>query len=612
MAATTSRERKIHLNETVDIATLRQPKPRVITLEPIGRRSKVKAKAKAKAKNQASSLNNNTSINKGSATSEERAPSFDSGIVRTSGDQPHSPAPSEISSVSAVSSSNHSSRTGTGLPFNRSNRVNEAHSSTTSICDGTITATAELLRGGCLPGDVIPVKISIDHTKPVKSLQGIIITLYRLGRIDMHPAIPIGPSQKGKKPEYEDYYPKSRTGLGGLSLSSAGSSHVFRMDLAQTFAPLIVDPTTLTAIINASVRVPDDVFPSITCVPGGMISFNYFVEVVMDLRGKLAAQDRFLPRLGMTSTPSTYGHEDLPNWTPADSQRATQLYTQNFVDTDEIRREKSVVACLFEIVVGTRDTARKAMKKNGDAENSTLGKLSSELVEFDHEQPNENEFGYNLYGQDQDEHQEALYRSQEPPNHGLPTEPEEELDEKAQIRRAEERLLPSAPPAETDSGFSTVSLNIPSAPTLSVLHSDSHQPYRPSAPAYPAPSPQSTETVMSAGASTVIPDPNGVNGPIQPTDPNASMDDKQELERSRLLAATSAPDYYFGDDNYDRVGRGSDDQAPPVSSLPSAPFLNENDECESGHNRYINDDGSSQHNFKGHHNERENLPQYQK
>ena len=519
-----------------------------------------------------------------------------------------------ISSVSAVSSSKLSSRTGNGLPMSESSRANEDRSSTTSIGDGTITAIAELVRGGCLPGDFLPVKISIEHTKPVTSVQGIIITLYRLGRIDMHPVIPIGPSQKGKKPEYEDYYPKSRTGLGGLSLSSAGSSHVFRMDLAQSFAPLIIDPTTLTAVINASVRVPDDVFPSITCVPGGMINFSYFVEVVMDLRGKLAGQDRLLPRLGMTSTTSTYGHEDLPSWTARDSPRATQLYAQNFVGTDEIRREKSVVACVFEIVVGTRDSARKATKKNGHAENvgsveCQSNGLYSEPIEYVDQQSVEYDHEYILCGQDQDELDEAVDLGLQSPILNLPTEPEEGLDEKQQIRRAEERLLPSAPPLET-AGSSLMTLrDIPSAPSPSALYLDNPQLYEPSAPAYSGPSPPSIETIVSSSPNASTAGINGVDSTIEPVRLGAPTIDKEECERRRLLEAASSPSDYVDEEGIDESSRELQDHARQMHPPPSAPFLDEDGESEPSYSGGILGESSSRGNFNA---DRESLPRYQK
>ena len=69
--------------------------------------------------------------------------------------------------------------------------------------------------------------------------------------------------------KHEEYYPKSKTGLGGLSLSSAGSSSIFRKDLAQTFAPILIDPYTLSAVIHASVESPADAFPTISGVATG-------------------------------------------------------------------------------------------------------------------------------------------------------------------------------------------------------------------------------------------------------------------------------------------------------------------------------------------------------
>ena len=89
----------------------------------------------------------------------------------------------------------------------------------------------------------------------------------------MRPSIPLGPIEKGKEGKYEDYYPRSYTGLGGLSLSGAGSNHVFRKDLYQSMSPLFIDPQTFTAEIHAKVRVPDEAFPTIATVPGSMISF---------------------------------------------------------------------------------------------------------------------------------------------------------------------------------------------------------------------------------------------------------------------------------------------------------------------------------------------------
>ena len=336
---------KIKFVESIDVAWSQQPKPQVVSLEPIikGHRSK-------------SSTKRSTATGGAQQGSQ---PTLESAVFRSSDDPPQSPAPSETSSTSAASSGG----------FNW--QIRSSTSIAKSVCGeadsgnpGGISATIEILRGGCLPGDVLPVQVTVNHTKAVKSLQGVIVTLYRLARVDTHPAIPLGPETKDKKLEYEDYYPKSRTGLGGLSLSSAGSSRAFRQDLNQTFAPLIIDPQSLTAIIKTSLQVPEDLFPTIDNVPGQMISFKYYVEVVVDLRGKLASPDRVRSQLGIVNGAGGYGHGD-PQVNGVDGSSGLFFpLASGFgcLDTSQIRREKSVVSWPFEVVVGTRDSDRKRRK----------------------------------------------------------------------------------------------------------------------------------------------------------------------------------------------------------------------------------------------------------
>ena len=611
-------DRKIYLVETMDIASLRHPKPKVITLEPISRRSKARANHKVDA----SPSNAQQSTPEANAVVDERPPSESSTNIRISEDPPQSPVPSEISLGSALSSTHLSFRIGTGSPFAKSSKTSDARSSTASTIEKSITATTELPHSGCLPGDIIPIKISIDHTKPIKSLQGIIVTFYRLGRIDTHPAMPLGVYSKGKKPEYEDYYPKSRTGLGGLSLSSAGSSHVFRMDLAQTFAPLIIDPQTLTATINASVRVPDDAFPTISNVPGAMISFDYFLEVVMDLRGKLAGQDRILPRLGMAKSLSTHDYTGPLSWREGGLRGVPQLQSANFADTDQIRREKSVVACVFEITLGTKDTKRKTVKGLGSLEGQTplashSDKTHDQSAEGINEQTLFDERTRFVHNTHEDE---VDGRRLDSIGHGLvnstnqhrleslpQAEAEEELDEKAQIRRAEERLLPSAPAIESSSSLSAQALNVPSAPHFSLLH-DEYSANNAIAPAYEGPSTSFVETRTSSDGNTRqvrYAEADQLTDSLQQND---SGDDKQELERQRLLAAASAPD----DDAYeeDAVSNNYDQSVLPT---PSAPVLNENHE-EHQHLYTPNTslESSSRVAMNRPHQEEESLPRYQK
>jgi hypothetical protein len=333
----------------------------------------------------------------------------------------------------------------------------------------TITATIDVLKGGFLRGDSIPIKIQINHTKHVRSLKGVIMTLYRQARVDMHPALPVAPNSKGDKTKSEDYYPKSRTGLGGLSLSSAGSSHLFRKDLSQSFAPLFVDPRTLTAEVKGYVRVPDEAFPTISNVPGAMISFKYFIEVVVDIQGKLTALDRMLPNDNLVSVPSAYGNAPGAGRSEEPAGGMYSTWGGNFVDTDAIRREKGVISCIFEAIIGTKDSERNGKRKQpisetgpeaqtgvhdipvgGNEDPYASGTADSGYYGYDEDGQYYDHYAYDESYQgyyDTPAYQEA--NTSQPPYHHPPIiENEEGLSEKERMRRAEARLLPSQPPAD--------------------------------------------------------------------------------------------------------------------------------------------------------------------
>jgi len=229
-----------------------------------------------------------------------------------------------------------------------------------------ITASVQLATGGCLPGEVVQLTINVSHTKAVKSLHGVIVTLYRQARVDMHPNLPV--TLADKKEQYEDYYPRSKTGLGGLSLSAAGSSQVWRKDLSQTFAPLYVDPMTMTAEVKAAVRVPDDVFPTIRNVPGDMISFRYFIEVIIDIHGKLNSSE-WSRNLNLSAPQSTF-----PASPGADGMEARDpiltAWGTNCVDTAPMRRHKDAIALHCDLLVGTRHSLKALGKRRASVSDS--------------------------------------------------------------------------------------------------------------------------------------------------------------------------------------------------------------------------------------------------
>ncbi|KAI4728820.1 hypothetical protein E4T49_03358 [Aureobasidium sp. EXF-10728] len=453
IAPVITHDQKIYLVERVDIAPLLPPKPRTITLEPVSRKVKP---------------------NKTPASLPSRPPN-----TPTHEAEAPTPSLSELSIDSRVSS---------------------------SLSDGPhklITATVELLKGACLRGDSFPVRISINHTKHIKSINGIIITLYRQARVDMHPALPLGPVSDGQKRKYEDYYPKSITGLGGLSLSGAGSSHTFRKDLAQILVPLYVDPISLTAEINAKIGVPHGAFPTITSVPGAMISFRYYIEIVLDIQGKLT-HDRYLSQHGsgpVSAAARPVDSKENNLFNGPDDTPFLMLNGAGILDTAPIRRDKSVATCTFEVVVGTTDSERKARKGKEKATEPPLSPAHAEqnlntspydlqhqghsavssrdFTPYQHADVYNHDYGFNTpleyqYGSGYDygpeyhewEGQEYPYDESyypeyhEPP----PLEDEDSLPEKERLRRAEARLMPSQPPAMASTSSGAEQATAPALP----------------------------------------------------------------------------------------------------------------------------------------------------
>ncbi|KAJ8122800.1 hypothetical protein O1611_g9751 [Lasiodiplodia mahajangana] len=573
---TSSCEARVNLVERVDVGLVPTPKERKIFLQTMRRRPK-KGKSIAPSVPQAAKTHptlaelaeplSDRDSTRATESPNQSAMNLSSPPARSDvEDIPPNPilgdVQSEISGESAVSN-NSGPISSRGADASGESTTGSRHS---GHDDREITATVELLKGGCLPGDLIPVRIKVEHNRYMKSLHGIIVTLYRQGRVDYAPPISsfTGLSKEdAKKLERDDYYPRSKTGLGGLSLSSAGSCSVFRKDLSQAVAPLIIDPNTLTANITTA----------------------YHIEVIVDLGGRLvgpsSSTSQSQPPNRMVASAAvrgTYGIDVnlLANW------------NSTIIDTDHIRREKGVISVSFEVVVGTTDSSRSRGKAVASpspmAQGTALDESSREEEEYDYgwQTPYNGDAGdqgeYNQSGFQQ--HQPRFYSPVSPqtahydfqtnetqaPIYVPPPEVTEEsnLTDKERARRAEQRLLPSQPS--------------PSSPETEAGPS---QPSAPDQTRYPAAHTSSPiELAVGPSASN-----NVGEGPSAPTLGDLETDssghrteDKQELERRRLLAEASAPPDI--PDDYD----GTESSAPvldPTRSLrwthePSAPTLDEN------------------------------------
>lgn len=609
ISPTSSCDRKIYLVETVDVAPLSHSKQRIITLNPISREKKIKPKDLKR-------LSTRPPLTRTSSSPTASAESVPRGDAQPLERPVHSPVPSEASTPSAVSGSTQSSKPG---PRSLSAKDSDSQSTTTSQADKTITATIELVRAGCLPGDVLPVKISVNHTKAIKSLEGIIVTLYRQGRIDTHPAISVEPTGKGKGVvrSNHDYYPTSKSGFTGLPLSSAVSSGVFRKDLSQTFAPLIVDPRSLTAFVKTSVRVPEDSFPTISTVPGAMISFKYYVEVIVDLRGKLqAGLENLLPRLSRSSVLNdSQNNSHILQRDENGAREVVSTFSGSILDTDQIRRERSVAACLFEVVVGTRDSGRKRSTRGSRTQQAEYHQRFIPPESTDVRLPDEPE-DYQTCGPQDGAHffppdsatgelAETLQPHQVLPSpvEAVPpplVENEDAMDEKTRIRRAEERLLPSQPPAEVDSLDTDYTPTAPGPPgtfgfnfPMTVGNSGESSAY---AYGHGGPSARSAETII----------PSGDTGITEPGRSHAG-EDKQELERRRLQLEASAPEDFPDDEGLYALSVRTG--APELTNLePSAPVLPEDEQYHQQSPSYLyHDPGTGVISTA-----RESLPRYER
>jgi len=289
-----------------------------------------------------------------------------------------------------------------------------------------------------------------------------------------------------------------------LSLSGAGSSHTFRKDLAQILVPLYVDPISLTAEINAKIGVPHGAFPTITSVPGAMISFRYYIEIVLDIQGKLT-HDRYLSQHGsgpVSAAPRPVDAKESNLFNGPDDTPFLMLNGAGILDTAPIRRDKSVATCTFEVVVGTADSERKARKGKEKATEPPSSSHCSEqppdmspnvfqqqghsavssrdfetyqhagVYNHDHDPDTTLDYQYDPgydYGPEDYQwdmsqgysYDESYYPAYHAPP---PLEDEGTLPEKERLRRAEARLMPSQPPAMASASTSADPATAPALP----------------------------------------------------------------------------------------------------------------------------------------------------
>jgi len=563
IAPTMTKQLKLrNFQDLIDVENMYTPKSRVISLEPVSKRGKMKKVKPATSAStpEASIRCQLTRHNTETATQPQ--------VDEYMHNPPLSPAPSEDTIASRTSTSTRSYQFMDHDSPSAKPSPQTSADSTSSSSGRTITATTELLRHGALAGDTVPIKISVAHTKP--NARGVVIaTLYRLCRVDMHPNIPLTTKTKKAQPEYEDIYPRSRTGLGGLYFTAGAPTNLFRMDLSQTSTMLVVDPRTLTSDIKTSIKVPDETFPTIANVPGGMISFTYHIEVVIDLCGKLG-ETRLLPRL--TSSELTFTRAvEIGN-------QLTSDWANNILDTTALRRTKSVATFEFAFTVGTKDTSRN--KRSDQSEQTFSDELTYNDADWPSDAPHETSYeGHHYYdeeGYSYESYEHYLWWQAEYGQSTTaiipPPEPQDEVDEKTRLQRHEELLMPSQPPQEGESSTMGSALT-PSAPPASAVVPQVNRHVHFSGHTTPLGHAVAASGASARSAETVVPSPPATPPPSLPSLTGSGFsppsDDKHELERQRLMAQASSPPL-------DDPGPSSSNYT--AAAIPSAPIIRDEEE----------------------------------
>ncbi|OUM55705.1 hypothetical protein BVG19_g5285 [[Candida] boidinii] len=158
--------------------------------------------------------------------------------------------------ASPLTDNNNESEIPNKLNFQQSSQSSSTSSSTRIANDIKLSVYTPSM--GYLRGEIVPVKINVQHYKKFKSPTGIIVTLIRICRIDQ------------------------------------GAEHAiqsFRKDLSQSIVPLFLSPNNKFQYeVTTSLKIPLDCFPTI--VGSNMVSFQYYIEVIVNLSNSKAISNQ--------------------------------------------------------------------------------------------------------------------------------------------------------------------------------------------------------------------------------------------------------------------------------------------------------------------------------
>lgn len=334
-------EKFIKLINPIDVAKLPSPKPKKLII-----RDPRYAKKLSRTQSSASTINTTNTMNTYSTMSSNN-----------SEEQANSPGLVNDTNITTPHSHHH----------------NHHHTTEPSLTPAPATPTLEFAKPesikvaleipqrGYLRGELIPIKFNLSHLKKIQDVNGIIITFVRVCRLDNGPD---------------------------------GFFESFRKDLQQSVIPLYVDPYTFQLEINTSVRVPADAFPTISGCP--LVSFQYFIEVLINLSGKSVSLDNnehaknsttvkseesahlFDGNSATSTNSNSLSHSNLDLLNSSNSNGdfkfkfnfnvtspINQTERSGYINTDKFKRMKKFIQITTEVIIGTH-------RSNEASENATL------------------------------------------------------------------------------------------------------------------------------------------------------------------------------------------------------------------------------------------------
>ncbi|KAH3688790.1 hypothetical protein WICPIJ_000234 [Wickerhamomyces pijperi] len=205
----------------------------------------------------------------------------------------------------------------------------------------SIRLSVDLPESGYLRGEIIPVKIKLNHYKPIHSPNGVIVTLTRVCRVDNGPGTPI---------------------------------QSFRKDLSQRITPLFIDPVTLTAEVSTSLKVPSDAFPTI--IGSTIVTFQYYIEVLANISSrsvlnnssvnagyKAATKEKLKPQnllFDLDNEPQQLHNGYDIGTAHGNSDGAHNSDPLPIINVDKLKRAKHFLGLNTEVIVGTERTIKKS------------------------------------------------------------------------------------------------------------------------------------------------------------------------------------------------------------------------------------------------------------